>query len=236
MTGTAREASRELWTVYRLQVVSVPTHRPMIRTTLPTRVYRTADGKWGGVVARLKEMHAQGRPVLVGTRTVADSRHLSGLLEEANVPCRVLNALQDEKEAEIVSQAGRTGQITVATNMAGRGTDIKLDPGVATMGGLHVIATELHDAGRIDRQLFGRCARQGDPGSCETFISLEDDLLRGYPHLRRLGSAAFERRLVARLFRWAQRRAERRHYLMRRDLLKMDETVESALAFAGRGE
>ncbi len=241
MTGTAREASRELWTVYRLQVISIPTHRPMIRTTLPARVYATTGAKWTGVVARLRDLHAQGRPVLVGTRTVADSRHLSGLLDEANVPCRVLNALQDEQEAEIVSRAGRLGQITVATNMAGRGTDIKLEQEVAAMGGLHVIATELHDAGRIDRQLFGRCARQGDPGSCESFISLEDDLMRGHPYLKRLARAlrpveGGARRLVTRMFRSAQRRAERRLFLMRRDLLKMDETVESALAFAGRGE
>ena len=240
MTGTAREASRELWSVYRIPVVSIPTHRPMIRTMMPTRLHRTAEMKWADVVARLKDLHAQGRPVLVGTRTVADSRHLSGLLAEASVPCRVLNALQDEQEAEIVSRAGRLGQITVATNMAGRGTDIKLEPEVADMGGLHVIATELHDAGRIDRQLFGRCARQGDPGSCEVFVSLEDDLLRGHPHLRRiarmLSPADGGARLAFLVFRSAQRRAERRHYLMRRDLLKMDETVESALAFAGRGE
>jgi preprotein translocase subunit SecA len=241
MTGTAKEASRELWSVYRLQVVSVPTHKPMIRVTMPARVYRTSQARWTGVVARLKELHARGRPVLVGTRTVADSRLLSEMLDAENVPCRVLNALQDQQEAEIVARAGRVGQITVATNMAGRGTDIKLDPEVAAMGGLHVIATELHDAGRIDRQLFGRCARQGDPGSCEVFISLEDDLLRGHPHLRRVGlwispAEGGSRRLVARLFRAAQRRAERRHYLTRRDLLKLDETVESALAFAGRGE
>ncbi|MGH9869006.1 MAG: preprotein translocase subunit SecA [Candidatus Polarisedimenticolia bacterium] len=241
MTGTAEEATRELWSVYRLQVVSVPTHKPMIRANLPTRVYGTTESKWDGVVARLKELHERGRPVLVGTRTVADSRHLSELLAGKDVPCRVLNALQDDVEADVVSRAGRVGQITVATNMAGRGTDIKLEPEVAAMGGLHVIATELHDAGRIDRQLFGRCARQGDPGSCEAFISLQDDLLKGHPHLKRLAlglrpSDGRPRWLVARLFRSAQRRAERRHYLMRRDLLKLDETVESALAFAGRGE
>jgi preprotein translocase subunit SecA len=241
MTGTAEEASRELWSVYRLPVVTIPTHKPMIRRTLPTRVFPTAAEKWDAVVARLAELYATGRPVLVGTRTVADSRLLSDLLEKAGVPCRVLNALQDEQEAEIVSRAGRLGQITVATNMAGRGTDIKLDPDVAGLGGLHVVATELHDAGRIDRQLFGRCARQGDPGSCETFVSLEDELLRGRPQLARLARMASPRPggsrwAVSRVFRSAQRRAERRHYLMRRDLLKLDDSVEKALAFAGRGE
>jgi preprotein translocase subunit SecA len=239
MTGTAEEASRELWSVYRLQVVRVPTHRPMIRRVLPTRVYETTGEKWGGVVERLKELHAQGRPVLVGTRTVADSRHLSALLAEAGIECRVLNALQDQEEAEIVARAGRVGMITVATNMAGRGTDILLEPEVARLGGLHVMATELHDARRIDRQLFGRCARQGDPGSCEAFISLEDDLLRGHAPMKRLmemtrGAAPV--RVTEQAFRIAQRRAERRHYLMRKDLLKLDESVDSALAFAGRGE
>ena len=241
MTGTAEEASRELWSVYRLPVVTIPTHKPMIRRTLPARVYATSAEKWTAVVARLAELHASGRPVLVGTRTVADSRRLSELMHEAGVPCRVLNALQDEHEADIVSRAGRLGQVTVATNMAGRGTDIKLDAEVTALGGLHVIATELHDAGRIDRQLFGRCARQGDPGSCETFVSLEDDLLHGHPHLARAARAlrpkpGGARWIVTRVFRAAQRRAERRHYLMRRDLLKLDDSVENALAFAGRGE
>ncbi|HKY31468.1 MAG TPA: preprotein translocase subunit SecA [Candidatus Polarisedimenticolia bacterium] len=243
MTGTAREASKELWSVYRLQVVTIPTHKPMRRRELPTRVFQTAELKWSAVVARLAELHAMGRPVLVGTRTVADSRHLAGLLENAGIPCRVLNALQDAMEAEIVSQAGRLGQITVATNMAGRGTDILLSPQVHDLGGLHVLATELHDARRIDRQLFGRCARQGDPGSCEAFVSLEDDLLRGRKSdgslrpaqrwLQAMTPGPFRARV---LFRAAQRAAERRHYLMRRDLLKLDETVETALAFAGRGE
>jgi preprotein translocase subunit SecA len=244
MTGTAREGAREFWSVYRLAVVSIPTNRPMRRLGLPVRIYRRAHEKWAAVVERIAELNAAGRPVLVGTRTVAASEHLARLLAGAGLSCRVLNALQDAYEASIVAQAGQRGQITVATNMAGRGTDILLGDTVREMGGLHVIATELHDARRIDRQLFGRCGRQGDPGSHEAFVSLEDELIRALPaRLRRLpwiaggtGGPAPGRLLGKALFRRAQRAAERTHFLMRRDLLKMDESLDSALAFSGKGE
>lgn len=244
MTGTAREATRELWSVYRLQVVSVPTNRPIQRRGLPMRVFRTAEEKWDAVVARIAETHSRGRPVLVGTRTVADSERLSRLLAEAGLECRVLNALQDEYEASIVAQAGRLGQITVATNMAGRGTDIKLTPEVQELGGLHVIATERHDAGRIDRQLFGRCGRQGDPGTYEAFVSLEDEILKAHPTKgagllgpRGFGPDSAAGKWLGRiLFGRAQRAAETSHFLMRRDLLKIDESLDSSLAFSGRGE
>jgi len=243
MTGTAREARRELATVYRLQVATIPTNKPSRRVGLPMRIFRTALEKWTAVTGRISELHAQGRPVLIGTRTVADSERLAALLAGAGLECMVLNALQDEREAQIVSRAGRIGQITVATNMAGRGTDIKLGPGVEPLGGLHVIATELHDAGRIDRQLFGRCGRQDDPGTYEAFVSFEDEMLRvGSARIlavarKRLDTASRTGRLVGRaLFRSAQRTAERNHFLIRRDLLKIDEHIDTALAFSGRGE
>ena len=244
MTGTAREAAREFWSVYRLKVVTIPTNRPLHRRSLGIRIFRTAHEKWEAVVRRVQELHEQGRPVLIGTRTVADSERLSRRLTAADLPHRVLNALQDREEAEIVALAGQKGQITVATNMAGRGTDIKLVRGVQDLGGLHVMATERHDAHRIDRQLFGRCGRQGEPGTYEAFASLEDELLRSHPApiLARIRAQSVNpestpgRWLAAFLVRSSQRAAERKHFLMRRDLLKIDESVDSALAFSGRGE
>ena len=192
-------------------------------------MHRTADEKWAAIVRRIADIHTQGRPILVGTRSVAASEHLSRLLKRADLPHVVLNARQDEDEAEIVAKAGERGRITVATNMAGRGTDIRLAPGVVDLGGLHVIATEYHEAGRIDRQLFGRCGRQGDPGTCEAFASLEDEIVRHAPWARVLGVAPVRLRL-------AQHAAERLHSRMRRELLRYDEHVQTALAFAGRGE
>jgi preprotein translocase subunit SecA len=192
-------------------------------------VYPTQDEKWAAIVARIAEIHAQGRPILVGTRSVAASEHLGLLLNRAHLPHVVLNARQDGDEAEIVAKAGERSRITVATNMAGRGTDIRLAEGVADLGGLHVIATEYHEAGRIDRQLFGRCGRQGDPGTCEAFASLEDEVVRHARWADRLGPVPLRLRL-------AQRAAERLHSRTRRDLLRHDEHMETALAFSGRGE
>ena len=230
MTGTAREVAGEIWAVYRLPVVRIPTNRPVVRRSLGDRVHRTAAEKWEAVVARVAAVHRQGRPVLIGTRSVAASEHLSALLSQAELPHQVLNARQDAEEAAIIARAGEAGRITVATNMAGRGTDITLGPGIAQAGGLHVIATERHDAGRIDRQLFGRCGRQGDPGSYEAILSLEDELVA--VHGGGVAGLVSRRRAV----RGAQRAAERLHSRMRRDLLKADTQLETALAFSGRGE
>jgi preprotein translocase subunit SecA len=245
MTGTAREVAGELWSIYRLRVVTIPTARPMHRHILPDRVYPTEGEKWDAIVRTISATNARGRPVLVGTRSVEASEHLSRLLAEAGLQHRVLNARQDEEEAEIIALAGEPGRNTVATNMAGRGTDIRLGDGVAGLGGLHVIATERHEARRIDRQLFGRCGRQGDPGSAEAIIALDDELIKVYTErlLRWLATALFRfpggfaGRLFARfLFHRAQRAAERLHGRMRRDLLKMDEQVSDSLAFSGRSE
>ena len=162
MTGTAREVGKELWSVYRLDTVPIPTNRPLRRKALPDHVYVTAEHKWRAIIERVRELHKQGRPILIGTRSVAASEHLSKLLTASQLPHQVLNARQDQQEAQIIAQAGQRGRITVATNMAGRGTDIRLTPDVVELGGLHVLATERHEAHRIDRQLFGRCGRQGD--------------------------------------------------------------------------
>ena len=245
MTGTAREVAGELWSIYRLPVVTIPANRPMRRQYLPDRVYGTAEKKWKAIVKTVSEMHGEGRPVLVGTRSVEASEHLSGLLGEADLPHRVLNARQDKEEADIIALAGQQARLTVATNMAGRGTDIQLGPGVLEVGGLHVIASERHESRRIDRQLFGRCGRQGDPGSSEAIICLEDELVMVYIDtplrwlagavLRSLGS--FGGRWIGKiLFSRAQRAAERLHTRMRQDLLKMDEQLGDSLAFTGRPE
>jgi preprotein translocase subunit SecA len=234
MTGTAAEVAGELWSVYRLRVARIPTNRPVRRTYQTDKVYSTAEEKWDAVLGAIRRCHAAGRPVLVGTRSVAASEHLSKLLEKAGLPFQLLNARQDENEAQIVAQAGEPDRITVATNMAGRGTDIKLPAGVAERGGLHVICTERHDSGRIDRQLFGRCGRQGDPGSCEAFVSVADDLVT--THLKPAGRLAPPQWAGRALITLAQWRAERAHSQMRRDLLAADEQIGDQLAFSGRGE
>jgi preprotein translocase subunit SecA len=188
MTGTASPAARELRQLYRLRVVPIPTHRPSRRERLPDRVFATAEDKWRAIAAAAAAMQAGGRPVLIGTRSIHLSEHLSQLLTAAGIEHAVLNARDPAGEAQIVAGAGQQGKVTVATNMAGRGTDIMLGDGVAELGGLCVIGTEMHDSARIDRQLAGRCGRQGDPGSFQQFLSLEDELLR-----TALGESAAER-------------------------------------------
>jgi preprotein translocase subunit SecA len=244
MTGTAQEVATELWQVYRLATVTIPTNRPLQRREVGERLFSTAEEKWDAVVERIAELHTLGRPVLVGTRSVSASELLSEKLHAAEIPHVILNARQDKEEAEIVSRAGQPGRVTVATNMAGRGTDIKLLPEVARAGGLYVLATERHEAGRIDRQLYGRSGRQGDPGSFETVASLEDELLTTS---RRLLWRWMARALVTRgkplqgtvaafLVRQAQRSAESLHARIRRDLLQHEDQLETSLAFSGRLE
>ncbi|HZT23279.1 MAG TPA: preprotein translocase subunit SecA [Verrucomicrobiae bacterium] len=178
MTGTAETEATEFYDIYKLGVLTIPTHKPCIRKDAHDSVYRTKREKFNAVVREIKELHAQGRPILVGTISVETSEMLSRMLKREGLVHSVLNAKYHQQEAEIVARAGQRGAITIATNMAGRGTDIKLGPGVAELGGLHVLGTERHESRRIDRQLRGRCARQGDPGSSHFFISLEDDLMR----------------------------------------------------------
>jgi preprotein translocase subunit SecA len=245
-TGTAREVARELWSVYGLRTVRIPTRLPVRRQALGARVFPTGAVRWDAVVARVREMHGAGRPVLVGTGSVGASEQLSALLAAAGLPHRVLNARQDAGEAAIVARAGEAGAITVATRMAGRGTDIRLGPGVAERGGLHVIATERGPARRIDRQLAGRCGRQGDPGSHELLLSLEDEpVVQRVPErlrrcaawlslLRPLGS--FPEIPARGLTRWPQRAEEVRSARNRSSLVALDEVRDAQLAFAGRGE
>jgi len=238
MTGTAREVAGELWAVYGLNTVRIPTNRPQARKIHGDLLYPTSRAKWQAIAEQVAELHKSGRPVLVGTRSVADSEHLSGLLNEAGIQHSVLNARQNRTEAEIVAQAGQPGRVTVATNMAGRGTDIRLAPGVGEAGGLFVIASERHEAGRIDRQLFGRSGRQGDPGEGQAMVSLDDELVRSVfgSLLDRLRSWHLPGWLGRMLFSWAQRTTERRHSAIRKRLLHSDESLQDLLAFSGRGE
>jgi preprotein translocase subunit SecA len=244
MTGTARETAGELNAVYGLKTVKIPTHRPSQLSPQPGRVYRTSAAKWQSVLQRLEELHKQARPVLVGTRTVEDSEYLSGLLAAATIPHQVLNARQDSEEARLVARAGRPGCITIATNMAGRGTDIPLAPGVAETGGLHVIAVEPNQARRVDRQLFGRSARQGAPGSFEAILSLEDEVIQRFiPKF--LNKLAVVRNnspdplpgwLGAMITGYCQRRSEREQRLQRKALERADEHIRKTLAFSGQSE
>ena len=243
MSGTVQEVGGEMRDVYGLDVARIRTNVKKRRRVEAPRITVGSEEKWRRVVERIAAVHAQGRPVLVGTRAVSASEHLSELLRREGLPHRVLNARRDRDEAEIVAEAGGRGKITVATNMAGRGTDIKLGPGVAELGGLHVIATERHEARRIDRQLFGRCARQGDPGSFEEIVSLEDQLVAIYlpdwlrPPARWLASTrGAGRRLALALVTLAQRKAQARGARMRVQMQKMDEYLGNVLAFTGRLE
>ncbi len=242
MTGTAHEVARELWAVYRLNVVKIPTNKPVQRVSMPNRMYVNEDEKWREIVKCVRELHRQGQPVLIGTRSVDASEHLSLLLKSASLPHQVLNARQDQEEAQIITHAGERGQITVATNMAGRGSDIRLAPGIVELGGLFVLASERHEASRIDRQLFGRCGRQGDPGSYQAIISLQDDLMESFfgkmPQrlLGRWRGRPVPGWLGALLATIAQRAAERYHGQIRRSLLKVDDQQGDMLAFSGQSE
>ena len=248
MTGTAREVAREIRSVYGLDVVRIPLHRPSRRVFDTEIVCATRDEKWRAVANTIARLVAEGRPVLVGTRSVGASEEISAVLTARGIRHALLNAKQDDTEADVIAAAGQASTVTVATNMAGRGTDIALAQGVSERGGLHVILTEFHDSRRVDRQLFGRCARQGDPGGCTSIVSLEDDLYAVYAPratglVKRLGGAAALGPVswVARLAhgwlrRMAQRSAERRSKEIRVANLKQDRRLEQTLAFSGRGE
>ena len=226
MTGTALSSARELKRIYRCRVVPIPTNRPAIRRRLPTLVFGDAAAKWTAIADEVCELHACGRPVLIGTRSIDKSEHLSRLLAERGIEHRVLNAHQIAAEAEIVARAGQRDKVTVSTNMAGRGTDIKLGEGVVELDGLQVICTEMHDANRIDRQLIGRCGRQGDPGSFRQYLALDDELLEtglGPKRAKRLkargAKATGPLAGLEGLFHKAQRKVERRHFRQRRALM-----------------
>jgi preprotein translocase subunit SecA len=241
MTGTAREAAGELWQVYGLPVITIPTNRPCIREQWPDRVFTDEEGKWQAVVAEIERVHATGRPVLVGTRSVLASEKLFLSLAGRGLEAKLLNASRLREEAEVIALAGEQGKITIATNMAGRGTDIKLGHGVAKLGGLHVIATECHESGRVDRQLFGRAGRQGDPGSAQVFVSVEDELIRRYlpsvaqKPFRKImrGGTNWKARIAQTAFDLAQRKAQALAFKQRRSVLRSDLYLDEALSFAG---
>ncbi len=239
MSGTLHEARGELYSVYGLRVVRTPLRRPSQRLTLPTRVFSDRSTLWQAVALRAREVAATGRPVLIGTDSLADSDQLSAQLAATRVMHRVLNARFDREEARIVSGAGEAGRVTVATNMAGRGTDIVLGVGVAKRGGLHVISCQLNSARRIDRQLAGRGARQGDPGSVEVMLSLDTGLAARYlpAWLARAAAAAGEQHALQRLLAAVPQRLEERHQkLQRRRLLAADRDLERRLSFGGMTE
>ncbi|ABK44698.1 SecA DEAD domain protein [Magnetococcus marinus MC-1] len=236
-TGTARESTRELWRIYRLAVLPIPTHRPRQTVVHPTRVYATLEDKWQAVAAEVAQVHASGRPVLVGVRSVSSSEQLAAVLVEKGLSAQVLNARNHAEEAAIVSRAGQSGHVTIATNMAGRGTDIGLEEQTRSLGGLHVIIAECNSSARIDRQLAGRCGRQGDPGSVVTLLCLEEDVLRQQLSPALLGIARSLPRwgwaagVLAGLVHYAQRRSEAQAYGQRRAVMQGDEWLNNALPF-----
>lgn len=239
MTGTAQEAMGELWQVYDLPVVPIPRNKPCRRISHPAKIYPNQQGKWKAILDEIEDVNRKGRPVLVGTRSVELSEKLAGDLKERGLTCRVINAVRHKEEAAIVSRAGQYGAVTVATNMAGRGTDILLEKASLESGGLHVVATEFHESARIDRQLYGRSGRQGDPGSSATFAALDDELVKRHvgPLFRKVAvfllsaekvSGIFMARAV---FRSAQKTAQRKAAQSRRAVQKMDLWIDDSLSF-----
>ena len=234
MTGTAETEAAEFYDIYKLGVMTIPTNRPNIRKDSHDTVYKTRREKFNAVVAEIKRLHGEGRPILVGTISVETSEMLARQLSREKIPHAVLNAKFHQQEAEIVARAGQRGAVTIATNMAGRGTDIKLGPGVAEVGGLHVLGTERHESRRIDRQLRGRCSRQGDPGSSHFFISLEDDLMRLFGSdritrvMERMGleeGQELEHPLLNRSIETAQKRVEQHNFQQRKRTLEYDDVM-----------
>ncbi|MEW6610668.1 MAG: preprotein translocase subunit SecA [Patescibacteria group bacterium] len=243
MTGTAVTEAEEFHKIYNLDVVSIPTHRPMIRKDLPDRIYKSAQGKWQSIVQEVKVRHASEQPILIGTVSIEKNEHLSHLLALEGIPHNVLNAKHHEEEAKFIAQAGKRGAVTVATNMAGRGVDIILGGNppdrdeaslMKSLGGLHVIGTERHEARRIDNQLRGRAGRQGDPGSSQFFLSMEDDLMRIFGSdrmkglMERMGmpdDMPIENRMVSRSIESAQRKVEGHNFDIRKHLVEYDDII-----------
>lgn len=244
MSGTAREIEAELWKVYRLPLAVIPPRRKNRRRISAARIFSSKKQKWQHVVDRTAERSQKGQAMLIGTRTVAASILLSEQLDRAGIAHQVLNAEQNKREGEIIAQAGQTSSVTVATNIAGRGTDIKLSENVRNAGGLVVFMTERHDAKRIDRQLIGRCARQGDPGQVEIFLSLEDDLVRmgSFTFLLPIISSAMSvfpplaKLWASLIFHWSQREIERTNAQIRASCMKRDRKLSELMAFAGQPE
>ena len=243
MTGTGKEVAGEIRAVYGLEVVRIPLHKPSQRRYEPVLVCGTQAEKWAAVADMVQLMAQAGRPVLIGTRSVGASEEISALLHARGIAHALLNAKQDGDEAATIAAAGEPARVTVATNMAGRGTDIRLAPGIAELGGLHVILTEYHESRRVDRQLVGRCARQGNPGSVQEIVALDDEVFNAYTP--RLAAHALRWRqrglavpgFVHRTMRWlAQGAAERRGAALRMQNLKMDRRLDQTLAFSGPGE
>lgn len=234
MTGTAKTEEDEFQKIYKLPVIVVPTNKPVIRVDYPDVIYKTKKAKLKAVVNAIKEYHSKGQPVLVGTTSIVQSEEISALLKKHNIPHSVLNAKYHEKEAQIIAGAGQTGAVTIATNMAGRGTDITLGEGVAKNGGLHIIGTERHESRRIDNQLRGRAGRQGDPGSSRFYLSLEDDLMRLFGSdnianiMDKLGMGEddpIEHKLVTRSIEQAQKKVEARNFDIRKHVLEYDDVM-----------
>jgi preprotein translocase subunit SecA len=234
MTGTAKTEEEEFRRIYGLDVIQVPTNRPMIRNDMPDIVYKTENSKYKAVVEEIVRRHRTGQPVLVGTVSIENSERVSEMLKKRGIPHQVLNAKYHAEEAAIIAKAGQRGAVTIATNMAGRGTDIILGEGVAELGGLHIIGTERHESRRIDNQLRGRAGRQGDPGSSQFYLSMEDELMRRFGSenimgmMERLGfdeDSPIESRLITRAIESAQKRVEGSNFDQRRIVLQYDDVI-----------
>ena len=248
MTGTAETEANEFHDIYKLDVVVIPTNRPVIRKDFNDRIYKTRREKYSAAVEEIKTCYSKGQPVLVGTASVEASELVSRMLKREKIPHNVLNAKYHRQEAEIVARAGQCGTVTISTNMAGRGTDIKLGDTVADLGGLHVLATERHESRRVDRQLRGRCARQGDPGSSRFYVSFEDDLMRNFGASERMTSMMerfglkdgeeLEHPWLNKSVESAQKRVEQRNYLIRKRTLDFDDVMnkQREVVYALRNE
>ncbi|RZM10965.1 MAG: preprotein translocase subunit SecA, partial [Pedobacter sp.] len=234
MTGTAETEAAELWSIYKLDVVTIPTNVKVIRKDEQDMVYKTTREKYKAVIDEVEKMRTEGRPSLVGTTSVEVSELLSRLMKQKNIPHNVLNAKQHSKEAQVVAEAGFAGAVTIATNMAGRGTDIKLGPGVKEAGGLAILGTERHESRRVDRQLRGRAGRQGDPGTSNFYVSLEDDLMRMFGSERiaglmdRMGykeGEVIQHSMISKSIERAQKKVEENNFGTRKRLLEYDDVM-----------